>query len=206
MAQWDQQQPCSTRTQVQSLSWHSGLKDLVLPSLWGRSQLQLGFKSSPGNSECYGAKKKEKKEKKRMQKETLINTFLCGVKSSTRNWKAVPNGAGHRGQPGPRRGPSQLADNPLFFSAAHYGRKPGGRSSSGAATAHLPGPSQLLRFPRDASTWRHGAAPTPEEGSCCSWLFPPKEGKPGLPKFPERDTEKMLGTQADTPRRLGSTH
>ena len=37
------------------------VKDLVLPWLWLRSQLQLGFDPWPGNSICYGAAKNEKK-------------------------------------------------------------------------------------------------------------------------------------------------
>ena len=31
---WDQWCLCSTRTQVRSPAWHSGLKDPVLPQLW----------------------------------------------------------------------------------------------------------------------------------------------------------------------------
>ena len=33
LVQWDQQLLCSTRTQVQSLAQHGGLKDPVLPQL-----------------------------------------------------------------------------------------------------------------------------------------------------------------------------
>ena len=55
MAQRAQQHLCSTRMQVRSLVWNSGLKDLVLPQRW--------FRSDPwrGNSICCGAVKKEKK-------------------------------------------------------------------------------------------------------------------------------------------------
>ena len=42
LVQWDRQRLCSTRTKVPSLAWHNSLKDLMLPQLWRRSQLQLG--------------------------------------------------------------------------------------------------------------------------------------------------------------------
>ena len=41
------------------------VKDLALPSLWLRSQLQLGSDSWPRNSICCGVAKKGKKEKKK---------------------------------------------------------------------------------------------------------------------------------------------
>ena len=41
VAQQDGTCLCSTKTQVRPPAWHSGLKDLVLPQLWRRSQLQL---------------------------------------------------------------------------------------------------------------------------------------------------------------------
>ena len=56
VAQWNQQCLWSNEVQVQTLAWHSGLKDPVLPQLWYRSQLGLG--SAPY------AKKQPKKENK----------------------------------------------------------------------------------------------------------------------------------------------
>ena len=52
---------CSTRTQVQYLALLSRLKDLVLPKLWCRLQLQLGSYPWPGNSICRRVAKKERK-------------------------------------------------------------------------------------------------------------------------------------------------
>ena len=40
-----------------------GLKDLVLPQLWCRLQLQLASDPGPGNSMCCGAAKKEKRKR-----------------------------------------------------------------------------------------------------------------------------------------------
>ena len=67
MAQQDQQRLCSTGMQVQSQARHSGLKDLVLPELWCKLQLQLESDPWPGNSICHGCSRgkiKEKKERK----------------------------------------------------------------------------------------------------------------------------------------------
>ena len=60
MGQRDPQHLCSTRVQVQSPGWHSGLKDPVLPQLRPRSHLPLGPDPWPGRSICLGAAKKEK--------------------------------------------------------------------------------------------------------------------------------------------------
>ena len=64
MAQWDQQHLCSSRTQVQSLAQHHGLKDPALLQLWPRSQLWLRSDPWPGNSICHGVVIKEKKNKR----------------------------------------------------------------------------------------------------------------------------------------------
>ena len=82
VAKWDRQHLCSTRMQVESLAWHSGLKDLVLPQLC-RSQLDSHLIPGPGNPYATGwPKKKGKKKKKDKQiigteqkakKETHIN-------------------------------------------------------------------------------------------------------------------------------------
>ena len=61
MVQQDQQCLCSTRTQIPSLAWHSELKDLALPLLWHRLQLQLGSDPWPEKSMYRGLAKKEKK-------------------------------------------------------------------------------------------------------------------------------------------------
>ena len=42
MVQQNQQRLCSTRVQIRSLAWHSGLKDLGLLQLQHRLQLWLG--------------------------------------------------------------------------------------------------------------------------------------------------------------------
>ena len=60
---------CSIRSQVWSPAWYSGLKGLVLPQLWYRSQLQLGYDPWPGNSICHGV---ANKEKKRERKERML--------------------------------------------------------------------------------------------------------------------------------------
>ena len=39
----------AAEARVQSLAWCSGLKDLALPQLWCRWQLQVGFNLWPGN-------------------------------------------------------------------------------------------------------------------------------------------------------------
>ena len=57
-------------------SWDAGLisglawwvKDLLLPQVQFRPQLQLGSNPWPGNSICGGAAKKEKKKKKRKKR------------------------------------------------------------------------------------------------------------------------------------------
>ena len=56
---------CSTRAQIWPLTEHSGLKDLVLPQLWHRSQLWLRSDLWTGNSIRCGVAKKRKKERKK---------------------------------------------------------------------------------------------------------------------------------------------
>ena len=60
MAQPPWQCLCSSRTQAQSLAWHSGLKDPALPQLWYGSQLRLKSDLWPRNSICCWVAKKEK--------------------------------------------------------------------------------------------------------------------------------------------------
>ena len=64
VAQWDWRCLCSTRMQVRSPAWHSELQDLVMPPLWRRSQLWLGFDLWPGNSICHHGVVKRKKQTK----------------------------------------------------------------------------------------------------------------------------------------------
>ena len=59
MVQQYQQCLCNTRMQVQSLAWHSGLKDPAFQQLWHRSQLWLGSDPWPGNCICRGVAKKQ---------------------------------------------------------------------------------------------------------------------------------------------------
>ena len=56
MVQWDWWHLCSTRTQVQFLAHHTGLKDLVWP--------RLGLRADPwpGNATCCQMAKKKKKK------------------------------------------------------------------------------------------------------------------------------------------------
>ena len=60
VAQLYQWHLCSARIQVQSLAWHSELKDLVLPELQHRSQQWIRVDPWPWNSICNGKTKKEK--------------------------------------------------------------------------------------------------------------------------------------------------
>ena len=60
VSQRDGQHLCSARTQVQSLAWHSGLKDPVLLQLL---YLKLGSNPWPENSVHHGLAKKKKKKK-----------------------------------------------------------------------------------------------------------------------------------------------
>ena len=53
----------STRTQVRSPAWRSGLKALALVQLWCRSQLWLRSDPCPGNSICLRAAKKEEENR-----------------------------------------------------------------------------------------------------------------------------------------------
>ena len=77
MAQQELQCLCSSRTQVQSPAWHSGLKDPALQQLWHRSPLWLRFDLWPGNSICCRvAKRKKKKKKKKERKKTMTNSNL----------------------------------------------------------------------------------------------------------------------------------
>ena len=62
--QWDWRHLCSARKQVWSPVWHSGLKDLALPQLWYRSQLQLRSDPWPRNSICHRVAKKENENQK----------------------------------------------------------------------------------------------------------------------------------------------
>ena len=62
MVQWDLQHLCSTRTQVHSLAWHSGLKDQVLLHLQPRSVTTVAD-PWPRNSTCHGAAKKKERKK-----------------------------------------------------------------------------------------------------------------------------------------------
>ena len=52
---------CSARILVPPLAQHSALKNLALPQLRHRSQLQLGSNTWPGNSICRRVAKKRKK-------------------------------------------------------------------------------------------------------------------------------------------------
>ena len=62
MVLWGSEASLQLRMQVQSLAWHSGLKDLVLLQLWLRSELWLSSNAWPRISICHGAAKKEKEE------------------------------------------------------------------------------------------------------------------------------------------------
>ena len=88
MAQWDQWHLCRARIQVHSPVWHSGLKDLVLPQLWQRSQLQLRSEPWPGNSVYLRVAKKEKRKnstsihnKKTFTKLGIQGTYLNKMKA-----------------------------------------------------------------------------------------------------------------------------
>ena len=59
-AQQDWWHLCSTRMQVQSPAQHCGLKDLVLPQLWCRSQLRLESDPWPRTPYAAGQPKKKK--------------------------------------------------------------------------------------------------------------------------------------------------
>ena len=83
MAQWNQQCLCSPRTQVKSPVRHSRLKDMMLPQLWHRSQLQVGFDSWSGNSIRYGVEKKKKEEEEEEEK----RSSHCG--SAVRNPNSI---------------------------------------------------------------------------------------------------------------------
>ena len=61
--------------EVQSLDWHSGLKDPPLLQLWCRSQPQLRFNPWPANFPMLRVQplfKKKKKEKKKKKKEEFL--------------------------------------------------------------------------------------------------------------------------------------
>ena len=64
MVQQDGWHLCSAGIQVWVPARHSGLKDLALPQLQHRSQLQLKSDPWPGNSLCLKVAKKEEKKKK----------------------------------------------------------------------------------------------------------------------------------------------
>ena len=68
------------------LSPTQGVKDLVLPYLWRRSQLQLRSDPWPGNSICHGAAKKENKQTKKPRKvggpaSSPSASHWCGIHS-----------------------------------------------------------------------------------------------------------------------------
>ena len=66
VVQWDQWHLCSTRMQVQSLAWHSGLKDPALSQLQYRWQLKLRSDPWPGNSMPQGSQKRRKEKKRKL--------------------------------------------------------------------------------------------------------------------------------------------
>ena len=76
MAQRDWQHLCTARMQVRSPVQYSGLKDLVLPQMQHRSQLQLRSDPWPRNSICCGAAKKEGKKKFLLQVQNIQSTVV----------------------------------------------------------------------------------------------------------------------------------
>ena len=70
MAQWVKNPTAATegaaKTQVQSLDQWSGLKDPVLPQLWCRSQLWLGFSIWPRNFHMLRVLPLKKKKKSKL--------------------------------------------------------------------------------------------------------------------------------------------
>ena len=76
MVQWDWWRLRRARMQVRSLAWHSGLKDLVLPQLWSKSELQWASDPWPGNSICCEVAKKKKKRRKKERKERSLTLPL----------------------------------------------------------------------------------------------------------------------------------
>ena len=73
VAQWDWHHLCSTRTQVRSSAWHSGLKDPALSQLQRRSQLSLGSDPWPGNP--WSSQKRKKRKEKKLKLRVILKSM-----------------------------------------------------------------------------------------------------------------------------------